>query len=227
MENNIEIIPAIMPANPDDVRDKAVLVKGLVETVQLDIMDGQYVPEVTWPFNDKQFFGSEGEIELPFWDEVDYELDLMVAEPEKYLDTWVRVSPARIIFHYSSIKDFHKIENFAAQVRGFIDIGFAVQTYEELDPLYEHVKKRTISFVQCMGIDRIGYQGESFNDIVLSHIAKFRAISPELPISVDGGVNEENISAIVNAGANRIVSGSAIFGEGNMGDNIEHLRSLL
>ena len=61
-----------------------------------------------------------------------------------------------------------------------------------------------------MGIDRIGKQGEQADPRVLEQLKKLRALHPSLILSVDGGVRFENARALVDAGANRLVSGSLI-----------------
>ena len=74
-----------------------------------------------------------------------------------------------------------------------------------LDPLMHH-----LDYVQCRGIAEIGRQGNSFDERVLDRVATLRGKYPELTISVDGSVNEETIKQLAEAGANRLVSGSAI-----------------
>src|SRR3990167_4611729 len=81
----VEIIPAIMPRSLVDLTEKMSLVKGLVPLVQIDVMDGVFVPEAGWPYTaggPQEFskFSDEGE-GLPFWEEVDVEVDLMVSDP--------------------------------------------------------------------------------------------------------------------------------------------------
>lgn len=225
MTGKIELIPAIMPKSLADIEDKVTSVKGLVKTVQLDFMDGKYVPEITWPFSDEKFLEKE-EIELPFWDDINYELDLMVSEPEKKLDLWLKFSPARIIFHYASIKDFQKIKDFSNQVGGFIEIGFAVQRNDNLDEVLELIKGGTGEFIQCMGIEKIGYQEEKFDERILEIIKTIREKSSDLPISIDGGVNKESVRSLVQSGATRIVSGSAIFNSEDVKLSIEEIRNL-
>ena len=75
-----------------------------------------------------------------------------------------------------------------------------------------------------MGIKRIGYQGEDFDDSVLEKIRAIRSLAPELPISIDGGINFDNIGEIAAAGATRMISGSAVFNEINPIDAIRRLK---
>ena len=82
----IDIIPAILPKNYEDLKNKIALVRGIVSVVQIDICDGIFVPSKSWPFttggfDDDNFFKIINEQEgMPFWEDVDFELDLMVTD---------------------------------------------------------------------------------------------------------------------------------------------------
>jgi ribulose-phosphate 3-epimerase len=77
-----------------------------------------------------------------------------------------------------------------------------------------------------MGIKNVGFQGQDMDEKVYETISAIRAKYPELPISVDGGVTLENAGDLVDAGATRLVSGSAIFGSNNPKEAIDYLKSL-
>jgi pentose-5-phosphate-3-epimerase len=104
-----EIIPAIMPYDYDDLLEKVTQVADVVDTIQIDIMDGQFVPGKTWPYNmkDEPNFLSilREEDGLPCWDRVDFELDLMVESPDEALEQWMALGPKRVVFHVESLKD--------------------------------------------------------------------------------------------------------------------------
>ena len=91
-----DIIPAILPKNYEDLKNKIALVRGVVPIVQVDICDGIFVKTATWPFssraksrNEVEFLNNDldehfrrilnEEEGLPFWEDIDFELDLMVA----------------------------------------------------------------------------------------------------------------------------------------------------
>jgi ribulose-phosphate 3-epimerase len=77
-----------------------------------------------------------------------------------------------------------------------------------------------------MGIDTIGFQHQPFDAKVIDKIKEVRAAYPEIPISVDGGVSLENGSALLEAGANRLVVGSAIFEADNYVDAVTEFKKL-
>jgi len=220
-----EIIPAIMPTSFEDLRVKAEKVSAFVGLAQIDIMDGVFVASKSWPY-------TEGGVEkephfvqlakqeegLPEWEDLDYEIDFMIAEPEKHIDEWLPLGASRLIFHIESVKDIeaffgHDIFKLEARSIGshkVIELGLALNPDTPLEAILPHIFK--IDFVQCMGIAKIGYQGQPFDERVLTQIHALRLKFPDMPISVDGGVNMETAHDLKGAGATRLVSGSAVFG---------------
>lgn len=234
----IEIIPAIMPKSFDDLADKADLVRSVVPLAQIDIMDGKFVKSKSWPYMESASPGGEHferlvsqEELLPFFDEIDYELDLMIDEPEKHIFEWLPLGASRLIFHIEAIKDIelffaHDIWKEGAREIGgqkVIEIGLAINAGTPIEEIIPHVGK--IDLVQCMGIEKIGYQGQPFDERVLEMINQLRTLAPNLPISVDGGVNIETAPLLRAAGATRLVSGSAVFGAEDIPEAIEALKT--
>jgi ribulose-phosphate 3-epimerase len=228
---NTNIIPAIMPERFEDIETQTGLVLNQVRVVQLDIMDGKYVSEKTWPF----IYGADRDLaelqteegSLPFWEDINYELDLMIERPEESLDTWLHIGASRVIFHYASIHDWEKIKNIDHVIRNFIKIGCAVTIHDKLEDIYSLIDEDVIDFIQVMGIADIGYQGEPFADESLDMIEELKKRYPDLLISVDGGVSIDTIGDLSLAGVERFVSGSGIYGGGVASENIAHLESLI
>ena len=233
----IEIIPAIMPSSYDDLVEKAERVRGFVPLAQVDIMDGIFVASKSWPYatggvrGDEHFVAlSRQEEGMPYWDELDYEIDLMIAEPEKHIDEWLPLGASRLIFHIEAIED-HEVfwsndifKEGARDVGGdkVVEVGLAINPDTPLETIEPHVGK--VDFVQCMGIAKIGYQGEPFDERVFEHINKLRVKYPNLPLSVDGGVNKDTAKLLKQAGATRLAVGSEIFGSDDIKKAIGDLR---
>ena len=209
----IQIIPAILPKNQTELNTKANQVIGLVSHVQVDVCDGVFVPS-------KTLFD-----QLPNLEEVEYELDLMVAEPEKDIDDFINMQPARIIIHLESVKDFPKLFLRLEQIRGIIEIGLSISNDTENAVLEKYIED--CDFIQLMGIATIGSQGELFDERAPEKIAYFHEKYPQLTIAVDGAVNINTISVLADAGATRFVCGSAIFETKEVEDNIEKLENLV
>ncbi|MGB0925434.1 MAG: hypothetical protein ACPGTS_01855 [Minisyncoccia bacterium] len=227
---NIEIIPACMPQRFDDIAGVAQSVRHNVRTIQLDLMDGKYVPEPTWPFMYETDYLLEDlkkeDNGFPLWEDVNYELDLMVQKPEDNLETWLTIGASRVIFHYASVANWQPIKNIDPVMRNFVEIGIAITIHDDLEQIYPLIDNQHVDFVQVMGIAQIGYMGEPFDEQSLGIIQVLREKYPDMIIAVDGGVSENTIPDLRDAGATRFVSGSGVFGHGVAGENVEYLRDI-
>ena len=239
-----EIIPAIIPESLEDLKEKLSLVENYVNTIQVDVTDGKFVPNKSWPYYGAgydDYFTSilKEETGLPLWEKIDYEIDLMVKKPELVIDDWVKAGARRIIIHIESTLDIkevlQKLNQQYSSVRNTlvgVDFGVAInistnnQVLYDLLDIVDEKGMGLIDFVQFMGIDRIGFQGHPLDNRVFDKIKNLRNKYPAMVISVDGGVTEENASELVQAGVNRLVSGSAIFGSDNPMQTLEYFKSL-
>ena len=230
----IDIIPAILSQNYEDLKNKIALVRGIVPVVQIDLCDGIFVPNKTWPFStgggdDINFRAILNEEEgMPFWEDIDFELDMMVADAVSNFDIYTKLSPKRIVFHLEAVGDLeefkHFLEGMDVYIRDAIQIGLAINTItpvEQIFPLINHA-----DFVQCMGIEKIGFQGQDFDERVLSQIKTLKEKFPDLVISVDGGVNFVTAPKLIEAGATRLVAGSLILKSQDIRETISELENL-
>ncbi len=233
----VDIIPAIIPKSFSDLNEKLLLVKGLVPLVQIDILDGKLTPEKSWPNirnPDPDFVKIIREEEgFPFWEDFEFEFDLMVKDPEAELQQWISAGAKRIVVHYES---FESDEKFTSFVEKFYDqfgnagsyvgteLGIALGI-DSPNTVFKSILEK-INFVQCMGIAKIGFQGQIFDERVIKKISDLHSVYPELPISVDGGVSLESSPRLIEAGVSRLVVGSAIFNSDDIPGTIEELKSL-
>lgn len=102
-----------------------------------------------------------------------------------------------------------------------IAMGLAIDPDTDIDEVMEYIP--SFDFVQCMGIAKIGYQGQPFDESVLEKINIIRNVFPNMPISVDGGVSAETARDLVGAGATRLIAGSAIMGAESTNEAIAEL----
>src|SRR3989344_4079851 len=234
----IEIIPAIMPRSFTELREYVEQIKGLANIVQIDVMDGIFVPEKSWPYTDGDYEGflrlAKGDESLDAWAEMDFEVDLMVANPETEIKNWFDAGARRVIAHIEStdalpqilsmakdnIHARHEEDSFYAPRE--IGIAIDIETpNESLDPWM-----RDAHFVQFMGIAKIGYQGEPFDEQVIEKIQEFREKYPDVTISVDGGGSLETAPRLIEAGATRLVAGSAIWKSEDIEETISKFKVL-
>lgn len=216
----MEIVPAIIPKDFEDLRKKLSLVRGLVSCVQIDITDGIFVLSKSWPLSDS-VWESGVHLDLPFCDEFEIEFDLMVSGLENNIQDWLQTCANRIVVHAESTNN---LEEVISRMKESVKVGIAFNIDTQIE-LYEHLIER-VDFVQFMGIEKIGFQGEPFSPKVIDKIKEFRARYKDVIISVDGGVNLENAPLLIQAGANRLVSGSTILESNNIEETIEKFKKL-
>jgi len=237
-----EIIPAIIPESFEDLKDKMALVSHLTKIVQIDVCDGKFVPSKSWPYvgdHEAMYRRITGEEEgFPFWESLDFEADLMVLNPEDIFEDWVRAGAKRIVLHVESskkmlesLKEIRKKYGYLGDSTFGIEIGLALNINTPNETLYEYLTpnengRSLADFVQFMGIDEIGYQHQSFDERVLGKIHDLRQKYSDVIISVDGGVSLEDAPDLLSAGANRLISGSAIFESEDIKETIEEFRKI-
>jgi ribulose-phosphate 3-epimerase len=229
-----EIIPAILPENFVDLVGHVEAVKDSVSLVQIDICDGIFVPSKCWPYkNNSGELGKilEQEEGLPEWEKIDYEIDLMVKNPMEDAETWIQAGARRLIFHVESegvqeTIDMLKADHKYTKEDELLEVGIAINIDTPISALEKFIDD--ISFVQCMGIARIGFQNEKFDDKVIGKIKEIKIKYPGILISVDGGVDFENLQNLIDVGVDRFVSGHAIFqGDLEPVDSVRKFRDIL
>ena len=230
-----EIVPAILEKDFGEIKNKLQFLRGRVRTVQIDFCDGVFVPNQTWPFasggfEDSDFHKIINEEEgMPFWQDFDFEFDLMVADAIENFDLYMKLGPKRMIFHLSAHKNIKDLEHFLESldmyVRDNIEIGLAFNPNDDLEIVSKLSHK--VDFLQCMGIDKIGFQNQKFNEKVLENIKFLKNSLPGVVLSVDGGVTLENAPKILAAGADRLSIGSAIWKSSDPIGALEKFQSLV
>ena len=226
-----EVIPAVLAKNINDLRQKIANVVNIARIVQIDICDGKFVESKSWPMDrddaESVALILDEEEGMPYWENLDFEFDLMVKDAIKQFDLFVRLGAKRIIFHLEAenedeLKEF--INSIDPYTRENLEIGIAINTTTGIEKLFPFIN--SIDFVQCMGILHIGFQGESFDDRVLNQIEDLKSQYPDLIISVDGCVNEETAPRLVKAGANRLIVGSALMRSFDVKETMKELENL-
>ena len=166
----IEIIPAILPKDFKEIENKLEQVRGLARMVQIDICDGAYVTSKTWPYTtDEEVFQSivDQERGMPFWEDMEFEFDLMIKNPYEKIQNYISLGAKRLIIHLNSapkeellhiMADFGKTSDALAPFD--IDLGLAITSRENVELLEPYIND--ISFVQVMGIQNVGFQNQSF-----------------------------------------------------------------
>ena len=215
----VEIIPAILPKSLADLKAHLERIRGVSRKVQIDLVGGGvFTWNRSWPYRDRASFTRmlTEEKELPYWTEFDIEVDLMVKGAKDIALTFVGLHAARAVVHAQlpgALEAARALSEYDDDGRPFsIGVGVALSAHAALDELRPF--HPLIDFVQVMGIDHIGRQGEppDPHHHATELVVQLRKRFPELTIQVDGGVSLKTARALAKAGANRLVAGSAIFG---------------
>lgn len=229
-----EILPAILEKSFSEIKNKLTALRENAKCVHVDLCDGVFVPSQTWPFStggvdDADFHKIlNEEAGMPFWEDFDFEFDLMVADAVENFDLYMKLGPKRIIFHpdMTNIEEFeHFLEGLDMYIRDMVQIGVAFRPSDDLEVVSRLSHKS--DFLHCMGSDKIGYQGEAFSDKALENIKFLKKNLPGVVISVDIGVNLENAEKIAAAGTDRLIVGSGIWKNPNPIGALQTLQSLV
>jgi ribulose-phosphate 3-epimerase len=215
-----EVVPAIIPKSFEDLKEKILKVQSHVKTVQIDIMDGHFSPEPSWPFDcDCGGLVPELSINLSQETRVGFELDMMVLNPERYIDSWSDFGVNTFIIHYGSTDKIEEIiDTLKKKGRG---VGIAIKPAEGIEVIKPFLDK--IEMLQIMGNDKIGFHGVELDEKVYKLISDLRNLNKDIIISVDIGVNFETAPKLVSAGVSKLVSGSTIYSSSDIGDAIRKL----
>ena len=217
--HDIEIIPAVIPKSFADLEAHVSVVRMVAKMIQVDIVDGRFAHNKTWPYKDRGTFEKivSEEHGLPFWDDLDFEFDLMIQDPHLEIKQFIQAGGSRMVVHADApgaVEGLRALADSRGEGGAFaITAGLALLPSMQPDVLESF--EGLFDYIQVMGITQVGHQGEKFEPHATALIERLRRRYPELIIQVDGGVNLENVRSLVAAGANRLVVGSAIFGADN------------
>ncbi|MDD2730925.1 MAG: ribulose-phosphate 3-epimerase [Candidatus Portnoybacteria bacterium] len=209
----MEIIPAIIAKDLGELKNKISQVENLVMAVQLDVMDGVFVPNATWN-NPKDLFGFKTNLFL--------EAHLMVKEPARILDNWLTSPAGRIIVHCETGADMKEIASRVHQAGK--EFGVALNPETEVEVLDNFISE--IDLVLFLSVQP-GFGGQKFLPKVLPKISRLRQKNLNVKIAVDGGINLSNAKQVKEAGADILVVGSAIFASGDAKEAIARLQAAI
>lgn len=216
------VIPAIITKHFKHLEEKVSLVKDFVDYVQVDITDGKFTHNTTWPYiGDEDEYARlvQEEMGLPYWEEVDYEFHLMVEKPEDTVSDWIKLGASRIIVQLESTTEMRAIIDMCKAAS--VELGIAIKPSTDNELLTPFISD--ISCIQCMGNEELGRHGAPLDVSVLGKIKTLREKYPEMNIAIDIGVHEDTARELVDAGVDTLVVGSAIFDAENIEQAIRDL----
>ena len=203
----VEVRPAILVKDREELLEHIEKVKPSVKTVHIDIMDNIFVPNKT--------VGLESLTNLPSG--ISYEFHWMVKDPEN----WISRVPGKHmhLVHVETISDWTEIEKARADGAR---IGLAINPPTPIEELYPYINDKKIDHVLVMTVNP-GFSGQKYIKEVELKVNTLRAKFPELEIEVDGGINQETSERASEAGANILAAASAIFMAKNVPEAVQNI----
>lgn len=214
----IAIEPSILSADYTRLEEQAREAETAgVEGIQVDVMDGQFVPNIT--------FGPGIVRALRNVVNVTLDVHLMIVEPERYLKEFADAGADRLFVHQEACIHLHRVLQTIRELG--IEAGVAINPGTPLSVLEEVLELAEI--IQVMTVNP-GFGGQEFIQSQLSKISHLRQILDErgyrTPIAVDGGIDTTTAPLVVKAGATVLVAGSSIYNEkGTVAQNVAALRA--
>lgn len=205
----IKVTPAILEEDFSHIEQKVVQVKPFVDMIHLDIMDGEFVPHVT--FRDMQKIGTLN---------INIGVHLMVARPEFTIGKWAALdNVVRIIVHEKAVTN---VDEVAKQVhKKNKKFGLAISPDLSLMDIKDHVG--LVDVLLIMGVDP-GSSGQNILPDTVEKVIESKKMFPQIPVIVDGGVNKITIKKLRAAGVDEVVSCSYLFNSPNIQEAIQSLQ---
>lgn len=213
--NKIIIAPSILTASFANLEST---IKELEEAgadyLHLDIMDGSFVPQIT--------FGSKIVSDIKKITSLPLDVHLMIVSPEKHIDDFAKAGADIISVHYEGNIHLHKL---IMQIKSHnVKAGIVLNPHTRVDviePLIDDIDNVLIMSVNP------GFGGQKFITNSIKKIEETKKLigQREIIISVDGGINLNTCCDVIKAGANLLVAGSAIIDRKDKKETIKQLRN--
>ena len=199
----ISIIPSVLPADLARLGDEcAALEAAGVDRIQWDVMDGVFVPNLT--------FGPDVVSSCRKHTSVPFEAHLMVVDPDPTFERWVDAGCELLIVHAESVRHLHRSLGRAREAGA--DVGVALNPATPVSAV-EYVLD-LVDMVLVMTVNP-GFGGQDYIATMEPKVAEIRRMildrGLDVDIEVDGGVSARTVTGAAAAGANVLVAGSALY----------------
>jgi ribulose-phosphate 3-epimerase len=214
------LAPSLLSADFGNLaHDIAAAVEGGAGALHLDIMDGHFVPNIS--FGPAVVKAVRARTSLPL------DVHLMVTDPGSYLAPFAKAGGDMIVWHVEANGDFASLLEETRKLK--VKAGLAIRPstpFSKVAGLLPHVDEIIVMSVEP------GFSGQKFMPDMLPRIAEARKLidssGREITLSVDGGINVETAVLAAKAGANFLVCGNSVYGNGKTPqENLKALKTAL
>ncbi len=214
-----KICPSILSADFSSLaRDIKKVELGGADILHCDIMDGNFVPNIS--------FGPLIVKKLNEITDLPLDVHLMINNPSYYVDVFSDSGADFISVHFENNIHLNRVINKIKSKK--IKAGVAINPATSLHSI-EYILEY-VDFVLIMSVNP-GFGGQSFINNCLRKISELKnnllKINPDCLIEVDGGINSENIKSIADAGADMLVCGSSVFSTADIEQEVRKLKKLI
>ena len=212
----IKLAPSILSADFARLLEDVKKVEDAgCEYLHIDVMDGHFVPNIT--IGQGVIKSLRKDVNMVF------DAHLMIENPEDYIEDFVDAGCDMIVVHQEACKHLHRI---IQNIKSFgIKAGVALNPATPIETI-KHVLE-DLDMVLIMTVNP-GFGGQSFIEGMIPKIKELKSIidykNLNIDIQVDGGIKPDNVAKVVDAGANIIVAGSAIFNSDNISETVKLFR---
>ena len=198
----VQIAPSMLSADFLHLEKDVEMVNTHADIFHLDIMDGVFVPNISYGFPVVEAIAKAATKPL--------DTHLMIIEPEKYVERFVRAGSHMVSFHLNSTKDPDAV---LCQIRSLgARAGLVINPDIPVESLFGHLKN--CDYVMLMSVFA-GFGGQKFIEDTYERLVtlknEIRRQGLDIPVEIDGGVSAANAARLVECGADILVAGSAVF----------------